>query len=105
MNLIKKLSGSFLVGLTAIGLALSTSAFTGTEMIDDLMIVNRSTNHELLNEPYDPLKCQNATETCSYSIVEPDELPDNQTVFNQSEIDEFLENGWIEENPTKGVYQ
>ncbi len=112
MNLIKKLSSSFLLGLTVIGLALSTSAFTSNLKANNKLAgeiyVNTTTTgeYEKLASPgdYSDINCENTSDyICSWVRTEtPGTVPDE---FTAAQADSLEVAGLIEENSnTKGIY-
>lgn len=113
MKTIKKLSGSFLLGLAVIGLALSARAFTensgqAAKQTAGEIYVNTSTSgdYEKLPSPGDYLdsNCEDLGEhTCSWQRTEvPGSVPDN---FNASQADSLEQAGLITPNSmSKGTY-
>lgn len=112
MKLLKKLSGSFLVGLVVMGLALSTSAFTAYKKEQNRfageVYVNTSSTGEYqmlpTSEPYDDNNCENTSpHTCSWvRTAEPGDVPEE---FDSAEAKLLEEAGLIEKNSSKtGVY-
>lgn|SRR5690606_13273934 len=110
MNLLKKISGSFLLGLAVIGLAVGTSAFTdkvnNEKLAGEIYVNNSSGEYELLpaSEPYDSENCQNDNQqTCSWVRTDADgEVPEE---FTSAQADSLEQEGLIEKLAnTNGVY-
>lgn len=112
MKTIKKLSGSFLLGLAVIGLALSARAFTensgqAAKQTAGEIYVNTNTAgdyQEISPAMYDDLNCENTSpHTCSWKRTDvPGSVPDQ---FNAQQADSLAQEGLIEPNSTKkGVY-
>lgn len=112
MNFIKKLSGSFLLGLAVIGLALSTSAFTNSvkehgQFAGEIYVNTSSTGeYEQLASPslYDDNNCENTSNhVCSWIRTEvPGTVPND---FTAAQADSLKLEGLIQENSTKkGIY-
>ncbi|MGO1597783.1 MAG: hypothetical protein ACTHW8_14335 [Sphingobacterium sp.] len=103
MILNKMKIGQLLTGLAIVAIAFGASAFTVKERVAEMAIVNTGNNHEL-EEDYDPDNCLAGSPTCAYTVLNPEEL-DGETQFSPAEIEEFLDNGWIEARPEQGLYQ
>ena len=109
MNFIKRLSGSFLLGLTVIGLALSTSAFTDSEkernkFAGEVYYNSEAGEYNLLTSPYDSNNCENSSPNiCAWKRTDKPGTVPNQ--FSATEADNLKSQGLIEEmDSKKGVY-
>lgn len=101
---IKKTVKSVVLGVAVLGLAVGVSAFDSIGKTEELHIVNTPSQLRLINN-YNSTNCLMLdTKTCAYKVLDPEALPD-QSEFTEAEIADFLQEGWIEELPEKGVYQ
>ncbi|WFB63268.1 hypothetical protein PZ892_16540 [Sphingobacterium sp. WM] len=109
MNFIKKLSGSFLLGLTVIGLAFSASAFTQNKasknkFAGEVYINYASGEYEQLLGTYDPNNCQDTSpNTCAWKRTDKTgTVPSN---FNSTQAANLKAQGLIVEMDSKhGLY-
>jgi|SRR5690606_22700582 len=112
MNLLKKISGSFLLGLAVIGLAVGTSAFTDkvnneNKIAGEIYVNTASGQYEMLPSPsdFDDTKClDNNQHACSWTRTStPGEVPED---FDAETAAQLEADGLIQQNGNKnGVYQ
>lgn len=99
---VKKLIKSALFGVTVLGGAMAANAWTGEKTQTTMHLVNKGASYEIRTN-YSSNNCQLGSQTCAYAVLSPENLPD-ETSFSPSEIQEFLDNEWIEVDSANGEY-
>jgi len=113
MNLLKKISGSFLLGLAVIGLALGTSAFIETSSGNDKFVgeiyVNTDNNGEFEKLPssgdYLEANClEDNNHPCAWERTStPGTVPND---FNAAQADSLEQLGLIQQKGSlNGIYE
>jgi len=104
MNLLKKISGSFLLGLAVIGLALGTSAFTEKQSTTEnnnafapTFLVNKGAQYEPRATVNPIQNCQTSDpQLCVFEVTSSgsSNIPD-QPAYTPAEMQDYENQGWI----------
>ena len=102
---IKNLVKSALFGVTVLGGAMVMQSFGEAENAQSEMhLVNKGSSYEP-RPSYSSSNCLDVSnETCAYEVLSPENIPDESS-FSPTEIQNFLNQGWISALPATGEYQ
>lgn len=101
---IKKLVKSTMFGMAMLGGAIVANAWTGEKTQETMHLVNKGTSYEP-RPSYSSANCLDvSSETCAYEVLSPENIPDESN-FSPTEIQNFLNQGWISALPGTGEYQ
>lgn len=103
MKNFKQLAFGLLVGSMAIGF----SAFTNAKnFAAGDVFANKQDNgtYDKLSAAYNPMQCTSSTRDCAYAVTTTGASHVTGTSLSSSQISTDLANGWIQAEPTDGVY-
>lgn len=103
MKNFKKIAFGALVGAMAIGFSAFTNAknFAAGDVFG-----NKQDNgtYDKLSAAYNPMQCTSSTRNCGYSVTSAGASHVTGTSLSASQITTDLANGWIQAEPSQGVY-